>query len=86
MVNHVAAAGGPVAVAHAPLGPISALAGPAAENALWHGYSLAMVVAGCISIVSVLLSLIMFRPPRNNRDQPAAERAQVPAQTLAADA
>jgi MFS family permease len=86
VVNHVAAAGGPVAVAHAPLGPISTLAGPAAENALWHGYSLAMVVAGCISVVSVLLSLVMFRPPRNNRDQLAAERAQVPAPTMAADA
>ena len=64
VVNHVAAAGGPVAVAHAPLGPISALAVPAAQNALWHGYSLGMVVAGCLTVLSIIVSLAMIRPKR----------------------
>jgi MFS family permease len=85
VVNHVAAAGGPVAVAHAPLGPISALAGPAAQNALWHGYSLGIVVAGCLTSVSIILTLVMIRPKRPEKSR-AANGAQIPAPTLPADA
>jgi hypothetical protein len=85
IVNHVAAAGGPVAVARAPLGPISALAGPAAQSALWHGYSLGMVVAGCLTILSIILALVMLRPQRNN-EQPAAddERDRAPIEAAGA--
>jgi MFS family permease len=85
VVNHVAAAGGPVAVARAPLGPISALAGPAAQNALWHGYSLGMVVAGCVTIVSIILSLFMLSAKRSQQ-QRTGDGAQLPASRLAADA
>jgi MFS family permease len=85
IVNHVAAAGGPVAVARAPLGPISAVAGPAAQNALWHGYSLGMVVAGCLTILSIAASLVMIRPKRN-QERPAGDEAYHRAPTEAAEA
>jgi MFS family permease len=85
IVNHVAAAGGPIAVAHAPLGPISALAGPAAQNALWHGYSLGMVVAGCLTILSIILSLLMIRP-KQDHEQPAGDDTRHRAPAEAADA
>jgi MFS family permease len=75
IVNHVAAAGGPVAVARAPLGPISTLAGPAAQSALWHGYSLGMLVAGCLTILSIILALVMLRP-HGNQEEPAGDEAR----------
>ena len=75
-VNRVAAAGGPLAVAHAPLGPISAVAGPAAQEALWHGFSLGLVVAGCLSILSIIVSLATIRSKRR-QEQHAGQDAKL---------
>ncbi|MFI9387876.1 MFS transporter [Kutzneria sp. NPDC052558] len=60
-VNHVAAAGGPIAVAHANLGPISARSIPAAQNALWHGFSLGFVWCGGFTVVSIAIALLLIR-------------------------
>jgi len=68
VVQHVAEAGGPIAVAHADLGPISARAMPAAQNALWHGYSLGFVWCGVFSVVSIAIALVLIRV-RNGQDR-----------------
>jgi hypothetical protein len=44
-----------------------------------------MVVAGCLTILSILLSLVMIRPKRN-QEQPAGDEAHHRAPTEAADA
>jgi MFS family permease len=71
VVNHVAAAGGPIAVAHANLGPISAKSIPAAQDALWHGFSTALVVCGTLSLIAFVITLALVRHSR----QPAQETA-----------
>ncbi|HEX3779577.1 MAG TPA: MFS transporter [Pseudonocardiaceae bacterium] len=60
-VNHVLAAGGPIAVAHANLGPISARSIPAAQSALWQGFSLAITFCGALSVVAIVIALCMIR-------------------------
>jgi hypothetical protein len=61
IVNQVAAKGGPVAVAHAPLGPQSAPAASAAQAALWHGFSLTLLWSCALTVVSLAIALIMIR-------------------------
>jgi hypothetical protein len=71
VVNHVAAVGGPIAVAHANLGPISAKSISAAQDALWHGFSTALVVCGTLSLIAFVITLALVRHSR----QPAQEAA-----------
>ncbi|HEX3782641.1 MAG TPA: MFS transporter [Pseudonocardiaceae bacterium] len=61
IVDKINAAGGPIAVAHADIGPISARSIPAAQNALWHGFSLGSVWCGVFSVVSIVIALFMIR-------------------------
>jgi hypothetical protein len=61
IVNHVASIGGPVAVAHAPLGPQAALSMSAAQAALWHGFSLSLLLSCALTVVSVVIALVLIR-------------------------
>jgi hypothetical protein len=61
IVDQVAAKAGPVAVAHAPLGPLAARSMGAAQAALWHGFSLSLLVACAMGVVSLFIALFMVR-------------------------
>jgi hypothetical protein len=61
IVDQVAAKAGPVAVAHANLGPLSARSTSAAQAALWHGFSLSLLLACALSVVSLFIALFMVR-------------------------
>ena len=61
IVNHVASIGGPVAVAHAPLGPQAALSMSAGQAALWHGFSLSLLLSCALTVVSLVIALFMIR-------------------------
>lgn len=55
-------AGGPVAVAHASIGPASATTIPLAQQALWHGYSAGMAWCCVFSLIGLVIALITMRP------------------------
>jgi MFS family permease len=72
IVDQVAAKAGPVAVAHANLGPLSARSTSAAQAALWHGFALSLLLSCALSVVSLLIALIMIRSiPAGSRPEPA---------------
>jgi MFS family permease len=63
-VTAVAKAAGPFAVAHANLGPqITPHSIPAAQAALWHGYSEAVVITGILSLVAFVITIALVRQP-----------------------
>lgn len=66
----ISKAGGPIAVAHANIGPASAKTIPLARQALWHGFSTGLVVCAVLSVIALVIALITMRPAS------AAEPAQ----------
>lgn len=77
IVNQVAAKGGPVAVAHANLGPLSARSTSAGQAALWHGFSLTLLLSCALTVLSLVIALTMIR------SIPAGSRAEAEASVLA---
>ena len=73
IVDQVAAKAGPVAVAHANLGPLSARSTSAAQAALWHGFSLTLLWSCAFSVVALRIALIMVRSIPAGSQQEAAE-------------
>ena len=69
VVNAVAKAAGPFAVAHANLGPkITPHSIAAGQAALWHGYSEALVITGILSLVAFVITIALVRQPSVARD------------------
>ncbi|WP_199191299.1 MFS transporter [Amycolatopsis sp. CA-126428] len=64
VVRTVMAEGGPIAVADADLGPLSATAAPLARAALEQGLDLGMYVAALASVLGALVAAIALRPRR----------------------
>lgn len=68
IVTGIMRAGGPVAVAHANIGPASARTIPAAQQALWHGYSTGLLWCCGFSLLALVIALITMRPVASGPD------------------
>jgi hypothetical protein len=73
VVEGIAKAAGPIAVAHANLGPqITPHSIPAAQAALWHGFSNGLVITGILSLVALVITVALVRNPRRPANTPSA--------------
>jgi hypothetical protein len=78
MLNGIAAKAGPIAVAHADLGAqITPHSIPAAQAALWHGFSLTLVITGILSLIALVIAAGLIR---NSRQSFEAAHQPVPAE------
>lgn len=68
--SHVLAAGGPLALVSADMGPGTEKIHAAAQAAMEHGLAIGLIVCGCASLVGALITLIVVKP---NATQVAAE-------------
>ena len=60
-VNAVFEAGGPLALATAPLGSASAVVGPVVRDALERGYAIAFLVSAAAAVLAALVALVFVR-------------------------
>jgi len=67
-VNAVFEAGGPLALATAPLGPASTVVGPVANTALEHGYGIAFLVSATAAVLAAIVAAIFVRNGRGDEE------------------
>ena len=75
MATGINKAAGTIALAHIPFGapgtpalpaPLAAAVHKAATNALWHGFSLALMTMSVLSVVALVITVALIRNPRQS--------------------